>query len=89
MDTPALSPAQLPAVRFVVKCRSCDSSIYTDRCISREWEDDYTPLFKIVSPVAGSFIVLEARYIIDAVVYERGKIVLLTTLHLAFSDWCR
>jgi hypothetical protein len=74
-----MSENDTPSVLFSVRTRHMEGQDYEDREINMAFENRHMPLFKVVPPMAGSFIYLECKYRIDAIAYHKGKIVLCLT----------
>jgi hypothetical protein len=77
-----MSEHDTPSELFTIRTRNVPGSKYEDRHVNMAFENQHMPLFKVVPPTVGSYIHLEARFKIDAILYYKGKIVLCCTLDL-------
>ena len=64
---------------FCLFTRNWKEMHYRERPVNKAFENEFMPLFKVVPPSVGSFIQLEAKYLIDEVGYAEGKIILCCT----------
>lgn len=74
-----MSDRDTPSQIFRLRTRHFGDMEYEDRDVNMEFEKTHIELFKIVPPTIGSFIYLEWKYQVDAIAYQKGKIILCMT----------